>query len=62
MKYLIFLTGLALFLLMLMQVRLGVQEGWDATAFSAAGVVGGGLLAVGTGIHIYDNWMERNRR
>lgn len=59
MKYLIFLTGLALFLLMLSQTQNGAQEGWDATAFASAGIVGAGLLATGTGIHVYDNWRTR---
>lgn len=61
MKYLIFLTGLALFLLMLDQTQKGTIEGWNATSFAAAGVVGAGLLAVSTGIHIYDNWKAKQR-
>ena len=59
MKYLIFLTGLVLFAAMLHQTQLGAQEGWDASSYAAAGVVGAGLLAMGTGIHVYDNWRRR---
>ncbi|WNN95133.1 hypothetical protein SEA_MAGRITTE_182 [Microbacterium phage Magritte] len=62
MKYLIFLTGLALFLLMLDQTMKGAIQGWDASSFAAAGVVGAALLGVGSGIHIYDNWKDRTRR
>lgn len=62
MKYLIFLTGLALFVLMLSQTQNGAQQGWDASSYAGAGVVGAGLLAVGTGIHVYDNWKDRTRR
>jgi hypothetical protein len=58
-KYLIFLTGLVLFASAISVAVTAAKDGWDATVAAGPGIVGTGLMAAATGIHIYDNIMSK---